>query len=56
MAEKDIKLLEAILFASGEPVDEHDLREKIYDKKNLKNLLIDLQNFYKNRGINLLKT
>ena len=56
MAEKDIKLLEAILFASGEPVDEHDLREKIFDKKNLKNLLIDLQNFYKNRGINLLKT
>ena len=56
MAEKNIKLLEAILFASGEPVDEHDLREKIYDKKNLKNLLIDLQNFYKNRGINLLKT
>ena len=43
MDNKDIKILEAILFASGEPVDENDLKEKIKD-------------FYTNRGINLIKT
>ena len=33
MSEKDIKLLEAIIFASAEPVEENDLKEKINDKK-----------------------
>ena len=56
MVNKDIKLLEAILFASGEPVLENDLKEKIKDKKNLSNFLNELKEFYKNRGINLLKT
>ena len=52
----DIKILEAILFASGEPVLEEDLIQKINDKKNLQNFLEQLKNFYKNRGINLIKT
>ena len=56
MVDKDIKLLEAILFASGEPVLENDLKEKIKDKKNLSNFLNELKDFYKDRGINLLKT
>ena len=56
MINKDIKLLEAILFASGEPVLENDLKEKIKDKKNLSNFLKELKEFYKDRGINLLKT
>tara|TARA_B100000242_G_scaffold276330_1_gene232100 strand:- start:559 stop:1188 length:630 start_codon:yes stop_codon:yes gene_type:complete len=56
MVNKDIKLLEAILFASGEPVLENDLKEKIRDKKNLSNFLNELKDFYKDRGINLLKT
>ena len=56
MLNKDIKLLEAILFASGEPVLENDLKEKIKDKKNLSNFLKELKEFYKDRGINLLKT
>ena len=29
---KDLKLLEAILFASSEPVLEEDLKDKIYNK------------------------
>ena len=33
MENKDIKLLEAILFASGEPVEENDLKDKIVNKK-----------------------
>ena len=56
MVNKDIKLLEAILFASGEPVLENDLKEKIKDKKNLSNFLNELKEFYEDRGINLLKT
>ena len=56
MVNKDIKLLEAILFASGEPVLENDLKDKIKDKKNLSNFLNELKKFYKDRGINLLKT
>ena len=53
---RDIKILEAILFASGEPVLEEDLIQKITDKKNLQSFLEQLKNFYKNRGINLIKT
>ena len=56
MNNKDTKLLEAILFASGEPIEESDLKEKIKDKNNLKNLLKELEIFYQNRGINLIKT
>ena len=56
MIEKDIKLLEAILFASGEPISEDDLKEKIKDKKNISKLLEDIKDFYKSRGINLIKT
>ena len=52
---RDIKIIEAILFASGEPVLEDDLREKIKNKKNIHEYLNMLQNFYKERGINLLK-
>ena len=53
---RDTKILEAILFASGEPVLEEDSKQKITDKKNLQNFLEELKNFYKNRGINLIKT
>ena len=35
MNNKDIKILEAVLFASGEPLDEKDLKEKIKDKDNI---------------------
>ena len=52
----DIKVLEAILFASDDPVLEEDLKLKINDKKNLKNNLEQLKNHYKNRGVNLIKT
>ena len=56
MDNKDIKILEAILFASGEPLDENDLKEKINDKNNISKLLLEIKDFYKNRGINLIKT
>ena len=56
MDNKDIKILEAILFASGEPLDENDLKEKIKEKNNISKLLQEIKDFYKNRGINLIKT
>ncbi len=56
MENRDIKILEAILFASGEPVDENDLKDKINDKKNVSNYLNQIKEFYSLRGINLIKT
>ncbi len=52
----DLKILEAILFASNEPISEEDLTEKITDKKNIKNLLAQIQDTYSERGVNLKKT
>ena len=54
--ERDIKIIEAILFASNEPVSEDDLMEKISDKKNFNEYILSIQKFYANRGINLIKT
>ena len=56
MENKDTKLLEAILFASGEPIEENDLKDKINNKKNLINYLNQIKEFYSSRGINLVKT
>ena len=53
---RDLKIIEALLFASGEPVTENDLVQKIIAKDNISKYLEDLKNFYKNRGINLVKT
>ena len=53
---RDIKIIEAVLFASGDPVLEEDIKDKITDKKNFKAYMEELQNFYKTRGINLIKT
>ncbi len=53
---RDIKIIEAILFASNEPVLEDDLKDKIREKDKLKEYLLNLKRFYSDRGINLLKT
>ena len=39
MINKNIKLLEAVLFASGEPIEQNELKEKIKDKNNILNYL-----------------
>ena len=54
--ERDTKIIEAILFASGEPVSESDLKEKIVNKDKLQTYLDKIKIFYNNRGINLIKT
>jgi len=53
---RDTKILEAILFASGSPVLEDDLKDKIINKKDFKLEMENLKEFYKDRGINLIKT
>ena len=53
---RDTKIIEAILFASGSPVLEEDLKEKIVNKSEFKNEINKLKEFYNERGINLIKT
>ena len=53
---RDTKILEAILFASGSPVLEEDLKEKIINKSDFTREINKLKEFYKDRGINLIKT
>lgn len=53
---RDSKILEAILFASGSPVLEEDLKDKMINKKEFKKEIESLREFYQNRGINLIKT
>ena len=54
-ANRDIKIIEAILFASNEPVEENILIEKISDKKKLNTYLSEIKEYYSSRGINLIK-
>ena len=53
---KDIQIIEAILFASSEPVLEDDLKDKINNKEKFNEYLLELKKFYSERGINLKKT
>ena len=53
---RDSKILEAILFASGSPILEEDLKDKMINKKDFKKEIESLKDFYQNRGINLIKT
>ena len=53
---RDSKILEAILFASGSPVLEEDLKDKMINKMEFKKEIESLKEFYQNRGINLIKT
>ena len=53
--DRDIKIIEAILFASGEPVLEEDLKDKIVNKDKFQFYIDEIKNFYNNRGIQLLK-
>ena len=48
------KEIEAILFASPEPIDEENIENKISKKVNVNKALENLKNYYENRGINLV--
>ena len=54
MYKSEKKLIEAILFASKEPVDIKNLKTKVKRGTDVLKILYNLQDEYKNRGINLV--
>ncbi len=54
MAE-DLRVLEALLFASSEPVPERAIAERLGEKADIPALLEDLKRYYEGRGVELLQ-
>ncbi len=52
---QQLRLLEAILFASAEPVTVKQLTNRMPEDADLNGLLEELQGLYANRGVNLVK-
>ena len=48
-----LKVIEAILFANSDLVDERDISKNLPKNLNIKKLLNELKNIYKGRGINI---
>ena len=46
--------VEAILFAAAEPLDLETIEKRIQTDTNIKKILLNIKEFYKNRGINLV--
>ncbi|MCB1556307.1 MAG: SMC-Scp complex subunit ScpB [Alphaproteobacteria bacterium] len=57
MADKDqdIRLLEAMLFASAEPLSMAAMRERLPENTDLGGMLMELQKRYAGRGVNLVE-
>ncbi|MGE3334164.1 MAG: SMC-Scp complex subunit ScpB [Rhodospirillaceae bacterium] len=54
MAE-ELRVLEALLFASSEPVTERAIAERLGEKADIPALLEDLKRYYEGRGVELLQ-
>jgi len=52
---EQIRMVEAILFASAEPVSEKNLLDRLPDGADLGNLMTELQQAYALRGVNVVK-
>jgi segregation and condensation protein B len=52
---EELRLLEALLFAAGEPLDEKVLAERLPEGLDLRSLLQRLQQDYASRGVNLVR-
>ena len=50
-----LRMLEAILFASSEPLAPHVMRERLPETADLGGLLMDLQKAYEGKGVNLIE-
>ena len=46
--------VEAILFAASEPLDVETIEKRLENNRNIKKILLKIQDNYKNRGINLI--
>jgi segregation and condensation protein B len=55
MRAEELRLLEAMLFASNEPLDEATLKKKLPDGIDIKSALEQLQADYAMRGVNLVR-
>ncbi len=53
--DKNCRLLEAILFASVEPLSTHALHERMPEGADVGGLLMELQRVYEGRGVNLVE-
>jgi segregation and condensation protein B len=53
---EELRLLEAMLFASAEPLDEASLRKRLPEGVDVKAALAQLQADYAMRGVNLVRT
>jgi segregation and condensation protein B len=52
---EELRLLEALLFAAGEPLDEVTLARRLPSGVNVKNTLAQLRDEYATRGVNLVR-
>lgn len=51
-----LRLVEAVLFASADPVDEAQLRQRLPEEADLPGLLAELAELYAERGVNLTRS
>ena len=51
-----LRVLEAVLFAARDPLDERGLQEYVTGQDDIPALLEELQNLYAGRGVNLMRT
>ncbi|MBF0094689.1 MAG: SMC-Scp complex subunit ScpB, partial [Alphaproteobacteria bacterium] len=56
MSEVDLRLLEALLFASAEPLDRRGLAERLSPGADVASLLETLREMYAERGVNLVRS
>lgn len=54
--EQNIRILEALLFASAEPVSTKDLHERMPEGADVGGALMELKEQYKGRGVNLMES
>jgi segregation and condensation protein B len=52
---EELRLIEALLFAAGTPLDEATLKKRLPDGVSLRDVLARLKEEYATRGVNLLK-
>src|SRR6266481_8037415 len=52
---EELRLLEALLFASAEPIDQATLAKRLPDGVDIKAALAQLQAEYATRGVNLVR-
>ncbi len=53
---RQVRMVEALLFAASEPLDEATMKKRLPGGSNVKELLSTLKQQYENRGVNLKKT